>query len=197
MLKRSMICLGLTVLVTAVLVGGSLLRTTLAEADVPVYRTVAETSHALADGCETTEEKAMAVYRYLCGTMDYDTARRDAILQQKAPYATKDPEQTLRTGKGICVDIALLYGALMQEAGVPVKLVRGYCGTECHAWNRVYDSEKKCWLDVDVTMHLEDGKFQYDWPSYEGDSYIPMEEMLYTNPRTVAENLYNCMAYGK
>ena len=48
--------------------------------------------------------------------------------------------------KGICFDYAALMAAMLRSQGVPIKLVVGYTGKQCHAWVNVW-SETEGWVE--------------------------------------------------
>lgn len=113
-------------------------------------------------GCNSEMEKASAIYEWITDNFTYDH-NYTKIIQ------TVSNEQTIKTHKGICLDLSALYAAMCHEAGVKCYLVdaQEIGNNKYHTWNRLYlDGE---WYDVDITndissenklgfMGLDDGK---------------------------------------
>ena len=105
-------------------------------------------SRVTALGAELSEQSAddldyvSRVYEYVVENITYDKAFAANGPTDYLP----DPERTLETGKGICLDYASLMTALLRSQGVPAKLVVGYAGSAYHAWISVYLAETG-WLD--------------------------------------------------
>ena len=103
----------------------------------------------LAAPCDTDAEVASAVYEYLSDTIRYDYPKADTVQSGYLP----DPDETLRTGKGICFDYASLAAAMLRSVGIPCKLIVGYVqsgGSEVyHAWNSFYLQEQG-WVTVEI-----------------------------------------------
>ena len=103
----------------------------------------------LAVSCDTDAEVASAVYEYLSDTIRYDYPKADTVQSGYLP----DPDETLRTGKGICFDYASLAAAMLRSVGIPCKLIVGYVqsgGSELyHAWNSFYLQEQG-WVTVEI-----------------------------------------------
>lgn len=101
-------------------------------ADSQAVKTAAE----LAAGCATDAEVIRAVYEYVCANISYDDDKAETVPKGYLP----DPDETLRTGKGICFDYAALTAAMLRSQGIPAKVVFGYTGPDdtYHAWNMVY-----------------------------------------------------------
>lgn len=107
-------------------------------ADSRVTALGAELSEASADDLDYVNR----VYGYVVDNIDYDTELAASIPTDYLP----DPEKTLASGRGICLDYASLMTALLRSQGIPTKLVVGYSGREYHAWISVY-LEETGWLD--------------------------------------------------
>ena len=82
------------------------------------------------------------VYEYVTGNITYDYALAANVPVDYLP----DPDRTIETGTGICLDYASLMTALLRSQGVPAKLVVGWSGTQYHAWISVY-LEETGWVD--------------------------------------------------
>ena len=88
------------------------------------------------------------VFDYVCAQVKYDKEKAKTV---KAGYLP-DPDETLKTGKGICFDYAALAAAMLRSQGIPTKMVFGYVSPDdvYHAWNMFYTKETG-W----VTMEYE------------------------------------------
>lgn len=106
----------------------------------------------LAGSAGSDLEYVQEVYNYVIQNITYDTAFAENTPVNYIP----DPDQTLRSKKGICFDYASLMTALLRSQGVPTKLVTGYSGKAYHAWISVYLREQG-WVDQIIYF---DGK---DW----------------------------------
>ena len=67
------------------------------------------------------------------------------------------------TRKGVCFDYSCLYVSMCRAVGLKVRLVTGlgYSGSAWgdHAWNQVYSSGEKRWINVDTTFGSTGGDF--------------------------------------
>lgn len=89
-----------------------------------------------------------AVFDYVCANVKYDKEKAKTVQAGYLP----DPDETLKTGKGICFDYAALAAAMLRSQGIPTKMVFGYVSPDdvYHAWNMFYTQETG-W----VTMEYE------------------------------------------
>ena len=111
------------------------------------------------------EEDALGVvtsiFNYICKTVKYDFDKAANIQSGYLP----DPDETMNTGKGICLDYAALAAAMMRSQGIPTKMVYGYVSPNdvYHAWNMFYTKETgwvavkfevkgKKWTRLDITF---------------------------------------------
>ena len=62
------------------------------------------------------------VFRFICRTVKYDKAKAKNVQSGYLP----DPDETMRTGKGICFDYAALAAAMLRSQGIPTKMIFGY-----------------------------------------------------------------------
>ena len=108
-----------------------------------------EKARELAAACDTDAEVAAAVYNYLVEHIRYDRQKAASVQSGYLP----DPDETLKTGKGICFDYASLAAAMLRSLGIPCKLIVGYVqngGSELyHAWNSFYLKEQG-WVTVEI-----------------------------------------------
>lgn len=91
------------------------------------------------------------VYNYVCRNIKYDKKKAENIQSGYIP----DPDETLNTGKGICIDYASLAAAMLRSHGIPTKIIFGYVGEGgdlYHAWNMYYTKETG-WVAVEFEVH--------------------------------------------
>ena len=69
----------------------------------------------LAASCTTDADIAAAVYDYMVKNIQYDTEKAATVQNGYLP----SPDETLRTGKGICFDYASLAAAMLRSEGIP------------------------------------------------------------------------------
>ena len=88
------------------------------------------------------------IYEYICASVTYDTPKAQSVQSGYLP----DPDETLRTGKGICFDYASLAAAMLRSQGIPAKVVFGYVSPDdlYHAWNMFY-TEETGWVTVEFS----------------------------------------------
>ncbi len=80
-----------------------------------------------------------AVYDYVCKNVKYDKKLAETVRSGYLPV----PDETLKSGKGICFDYAALSAAMLRSQGIPTKMVFGYVAPDrlYHAWNMFYTEE--------------------------------------------------------
>lgn len=103
-----------------------------------------------------------AIYNFVVENVDYDKEKAGE-LSGGSGYIP-DPDETLASGSGICLDYASLTAAMLRSIGIPCKIVTGYVsGNDVyHAWNMVYiegtwktvsiDVQSKTWTRLDPTL---------------------------------------------
>ena len=86
-----------------------------------------------------------AVYDFICETVVYDTYKAETVQSGYLPT----PDETMKTGKGICFDYASLAAAMLRSQGIPTKVIFGYVSPDdlYHAWNMFYTTETG-WVTV-------------------------------------------------
>lgn len=76
----------------------------------------------------------------------------DAIRQERV-YRRQTPDETLRTGRGDCTEIADLTATVLRDLGVDARVVGGVAPHEgrlrWHAWVEYYDGR---WATIDPTL---------------------------------------------
>lgn len=84
------------------------------------------------------EEKEKAIHDWIVLNVQYDTARNN--------YSAYD---ALFYGKAVCQGYSLLTFKMLDQAGVPVRIIQGRANNEDHVWNMVYLCG--AWYHLDVT----------------------------------------------
>ena len=90
------------------------------------------------------------VYSFVCDEVKYDKKKASNVQSGYIP----DPDETLSTGKGICIDYAALAAAMLRSQGIPTKVIFGYVGEGgdlYHAWNMFY-TEETGWVAVEFEV---------------------------------------------
>ena len=82
------------------------------------------------------------VYHYVTENIAYDEEFAANIPANYIP----NPDSTMSTGKGICLDYASVTLAMLRSQGIPTKLEVGYSGEAYHAWISVW-TEETGWID--------------------------------------------------
>lgn len=92
------------------------------------------------------------VKAYIGAKVDYNQAFADTDPSVYIP----NPDKTLSSGKGICIDTATLAAAMIRSQGIPCKVIIGYTDKgEYHAWNAIYLGGE--WHQFDVNNNEIDG----------------------------------------
>jgi hypothetical protein len=102
------------------------------------------------------EAKARALYDWVGTRIAYDWDKADAYTE-RGEWREQTPEDTFRTRRGVCIDIARLYAAMARSAGLEARVVTGLGadgrgGFGPHAWNEVRAGER--WIPLDATWAL-------------------------------------------
>ena len=107
----------------------------------------------LTGNASSQEEIVMAVYDFISESIRYDYMKAATVQSGYLP----DPDETLKTRKGICFDYAALAAAMLRSRGVPCKLVFGYVSSKklYHAWNMFYTDETG-WVTVGFKVNSKD-----------------------------------------
>ena len=74
------------------------------------------------------------VYNALISSMTYDYEEAETVESGYIP----DVDEVLTTGKGICLDYAVLMTAMLRSQRIPTRMEVGYAGTAYHAWISTY-----------------------------------------------------------
>ena len=88
----------------------------------------------LAYSANTDLDVVSSVYNYLIENVTYDSALANSVESGYLP----DPDRTLNSCTGICLDYACLMSSMLRSQGIPTHLEVGYASTAYHAWISVY-----------------------------------------------------------
>ena len=117
------------------------------------------------------------VYAYVCKNVKYDDHLAQTVQSGYLPV----PDETLKSGKGICFDYAALAASMLRSQGIPTRMVFGYVAPDqlYHAWNMFYTEETgwvtvkfevsaDSWVRLDLTFAANgaDNKFIGDGSNY-------------------------------
>lgn len=94
------------------------------------------------------------IYEWVENNVSYDEEKAKE-LTGKQGYVP-NPDQTLNSQTGICLDFASLTGAMLRSIGIPCKVVTGYVSPDgiYHAWNMVWINGS--WKAVSFTVNPKD-----------------------------------------
>jgi len=103
-------------------------------------------SYAISDGLSENSGITDRLYHYVAENISYDDEKAASVQSGYLP----NPDETLRSGKGICYDFSALLAAMLRSHHIPARLVVGYVSSlgELHAWNQVYLNGKWVWYDA-------------------------------------------------
>lgn len=113
------------------------------------YSEVIEKGQSLAKYADTELDVVKEVYTFVTKNIKYDKKKAEHPMSA----IPADPDETLETGYGICLDYAALAAALLRSQGIPTKMVYGDVGENdiYHAWNMFYTQETG-WVTVDFKI---------------------------------------------
>ena len=95
------------------------------------------TAQDLAYSANTDLDVVTSVYNYMINNVVYDSELANTVESGYLP----DPDRTLTTKKGICLDYSCLMSSMLRSQGIPTHLEVGYASTAYHAWISVYLSD--------------------------------------------------------
>ena len=112
-------------------------------------------SKQLCQGVDSDEEKLKIIRIFIRENFTYDYERARTIREAYRG----DADKCFETRTGLCQDFAVMLASMLRVQGIPTKMVIGYTGNTCHAWNMVLiDGEFRL---VDVTAELG-GRERFD-----------------------------------
>ncbi len=103
-------------------------------------------------------KKTESVYNYVIKNIVYDKEKAAGI--DSNPAYIPDPDETLRTKKGICYDYAVLTAAMLRSQDIPTKVIFGYAAVSpgsppvYHSWISVY-SDETGWIDKIIEFKVD------------------------------------------
>lgn len=88
----------------------------------------------LATPCNNDLEVVSNVYNHVINTISYDYQKAETVQSGYLP----DPDTTLETHTGICLDYACLMASMLRSQRIPTHMEVGYAGEVYHAWISTY-----------------------------------------------------------
>ena len=116
-------------------------------------------SYEITQHCKTNMEVVQQIYAWVAANVAYDIEKGASLKGVTSDYEP-NPDETLRTKKGICYDFASLTAAMLRANGIPTQLIKGDVadgngGYVYHAWNMVWlDGEG--WIAVELAVNPDD-----------------------------------------
>lgn len=112
-------------------------------------------ARSLAADCTDDVAVVSAVYDYLVEHVAYDEEKAKTVQSGYLP----DPDDTLKTGMGICFDYAALAAAMLRSVGIPCKMITGYVDPEeiYHSWDMIY-LQNQGWITVEIKVSSDNWK---------------------------------------
>lgn len=115
--------------------------------------TCVKLAHKIAKKAISSEMFAYGVKEWTEKNVVYDTS----YVPGKLSTHQINPDETIRSGKGICLDYASLMAAMLRSQGVPARLAFGYVThegvREYHAWTDAWIDG--AWVTLDPLMPEE------------------------------------------
>ena len=91
----------------------------------------------LAETANTDLDVVTNIYNYMISTIKYDSAFANVVESGYTPH----PDDTLASGKGICLDYSALMASMLRSQSIPTHMEVGFAGSAYHAWISVYLEE--------------------------------------------------------
>ena len=89
---------------------------------------------ALATPCNNDLEVVSNIYNHVINTITYDYQKAETVQSGYLP----NPDETLSTHTGICLDYASLMASMLRSQRIPTHMEVGYAGEVYHAWISTY-----------------------------------------------------------
>lgn len=116
-------------------------------------------ANSLCSGIYEDEIVVDTIVKYLAETLKYGKGLTSTEL------SSRDPDQILSDGYGVCADFSSLAAAMLRSQGIPTKIVWGYNGTLYHAWNECFLNGE--WVLIDLTYMNQCSDYGYSNPGVE------------------------------
>lgn len=123
-----------------------------------------------------TLEKIEVVFNYVIQHISYDMTFAAAVRSGNVSIYVPDPDTSLQSGKGICLDYAALMTAMLRSQGIPTKIVVGYVKDIYHAWISTYSSETG-W--VDQVIYFDGKSWKLMDPTFASANEVSEEVMQF------------------
>ena len=106
-----------------------------------------------AQAAKDKNEFIKSVYDFVCKSVKYDKKKAAEVKSGYLPV----PDETMKTGKGICFDYAALAASMLRSQGIPTKMIFGYVSPKdlYHAWNMFY-TEETGWITVKFEVSADE-----------------------------------------
>ncbi len=88
----------------------------------------------LAYTADTDLDVVSNIYNALISSLTYDYEEAQTVESGYIP----EIDEVLTTGKGICLDYAVLMSSMLRSQRIPTRMEVGYAGTAYHAWISTY-----------------------------------------------------------
>lgn len=119
------------------------------------------------------------VYNYIIHNVSYDMEKAETVPYGYLPSV----DETLTTGKGICLDYASLMTAILRSQQIPTRMEIGYAGQAYHAWlssyikdigwvNGLIEFDGKSWSLMDPTFAASNSSDFLESFIGDGDNYV-------------------------
>jgi hypothetical protein len=139
-----------------------------------VPKDIATLAQRITAGQTSSRAKAYALYEWEIHHIKYDWNKYYDYVNDRR-WDQQSPLDTLRTGKGVCADYALLYAEMAHAVGITVEIDEGIGGTALdygpHAWNRVWDDRQQVWIPVDTTWGAEQDEW-FNPPNFDATHHV-------------------------
>lgn len=93
-----------------------------------------EKAKELAENAGNDLDVVSSVYNFVVSNITYDYDKAQNVVSGYTPVA----DETLQSGKGICLDYASLMTSMLRSQNIPTRLEVGYAGDAYHAWISTY-----------------------------------------------------------
>ena len=137
-----------------------------------------EQAKKLARPANTDLDVVSNVYNYIIQTVSYDEKKAEEVQAGYLP----DPDETLKSRTGICLDYSSLMTAMLRSQKIPTRMEVGFAGEAYHAWissyvdnigwvNGVIRFDGVNWELMDPTFAASSGEAELKRFIGDGDNY--------------------------